>query len=53
MKFGKSMNLTVLAEGVETNQRELLESYNCDAIQGFLISKPVTADEIPNLIQSY
>jgi PAS domain S-box-containing protein len=54
VKFGKSMNLTVLAEGVETeDQRELLESYNCDAIQGFLISKPVTADEIPNLIQSY
>src|SRR5690606_19219927 len=46
--FGKSVNLTVLAEGVETNeQKELLEQYECDAIQGFLVSKPVTADNIP------
>ena len=51
--FGKSMNLTVLAEGVETNeQKELLEQYECDAIQGFLISKPVTADNIPQLLSS-
>lgn len=47
------MNLTVLAEGVETNeQKELLEQYECDAIQGFLISKPVTADNIPQLLSS-
>ncbi|MFC5557755.1 EAL domain-containing protein [Ureibacillus thermophilus] len=49
--FGKSMNLTVLAEGVETEeQKQLLEQYNCDAIQGYLISKPVTADKIPKLL---
>lgn len=49
--FGKSMNLTVLAEGVETEeQKQLLEQYNCDAIQGYLISKPVTADKISKLL---
>jgi EAL domain-containing protein (putative c-di-GMP-specific phosphodiesterase class I) len=51
--FGKSMNLTVLAEGVETEeQKQLLEQYDCDAIQGYLISKPVTADKIPQLLSS-
>lgn len=49
--FGKSMNLTVLAEGVETEeQKQLLEQYDCDAIQGYLISKPVTADKIPQIL---
>lgn len=49
--FGKSMNLTVLAEGVETEeQKQLLEQFECDAIQGFLISKPVTAEQIPELL---
>ncbi|MED3661140.1 EAL domain-containing protein [Ureibacillus sp. FSL K6-8385] len=51
--FGKSMNLTVIAEGVETEeQKQLLKQYGCDAIQGFFISKPVTAEKIPQLISS-
>ncbi|SOC11016.1 PAS domain S-box-containing protein [Ureibacillus xyleni] len=51
VQFGKSMNLTVLAEGVETiEQRELLEHYGCDAIQGFLISKPVSEIEVSNIV---
>lgn len=44
VKFGKSMNLTVLAEGVETEeQKDLLTTYGCDLIQGFYISKPTEA----------
>lgn len=51
VQFGKSMNLIVLAEGVETiEQRNLLEQYGCDAIQGFLISKPITELEVSNLV---
>lgn len=50
VKFGKSMNLTVLAEGVETEeQKELLESYGCDSIQGYYISRPVEPAEIEYL----
>ncbi|HWK21877.1 MAG TPA: EAL domain-containing protein [Ureibacillus sp.] len=50
IQFGKSMNLTVLAEGVETKeQRQLLQEYGCDAIQGYLISKPVSEDVISQL----
>jgi len=50
--FGNSMNLTVLAEGVETEeQKELLKSYGCDAIQGYLVSKAVSEDEISELVK--
>ena len=40
-----SLNLKVVAEGVETEQqlRQLL-SLNCDEMQGFLFSKPVPAE---------
>ncbi len=51
VQFGKSMNITVLAEGVETEeQRQLLKSFGCDIIQGFLISKPVNENEIIKLV---
>ena len=53
VKFGKSMNLTVLAEGVETEeQKDLLVRYGCDAIQGYYISKPTDLEEIERLCKS-
>lgn len=51
VQLGKSMNLTTIAEGVESEeQQQLLESYGCDAVQGYYISKPVTNNEIFNLL---
>lgn len=42
--LGKAMNLTILAEGVENNaQKDILETFGCDIIQGFLYSKPQPA----------
>ncbi|WP_342542228.1 EAL domain-containing protein [Paenisporosarcina sp. FSL H8-0542] len=50
IQFGKSMEIRVLAEGVETKeQQDLLTKLGCDAIQGFYISHPVSAGEIENL----
>ncbi len=45
--LGRSLDLRVIAEGVETvEQREQLRAYGCDEIQGYLIGRPVAADEI-------
>jgi diguanylate cyclase (GGDEF)-like protein len=42
-----SLKLNVVAEGVETiEQLRFLESFGCDVIQGYLVSRPLTADQI-------
>ena len=48
---GKSLNLGVVAEGIETEaQRDLLTSIGCDEMQGYLLSGPVPANELVNLL---
>lgn len=45
--LGRSLNLVVTAEGVETSEQlEFLEAQACTQIQGYLISKPVPASDI-------
>lgn len=44
--MSRQLGLTVIAEGVETQQQvEFLRSQDCDEIQGFLISRPIPAAE--------
>jgi diguanylate cyclase (GGDEF)-like protein len=44
--LGRALDLTIVAEGVETPEQEnFLRAHHCDQIQGYLISKPVPADE--------
>jgi diguanylate cyclase (GGDEF)-like protein len=51
--MGKALGLTIVAEGVETNeQQEFLSGHACDEIQGFLVSKPVPADRIAELMRT-
>ena len=53
VQLGKSMNLTVIAEGVETKeQKDLLSSFGCDAVQGYYISKPIVANDIPYTVRN-
>jgi EAL domain-containing protein (putative c-di-GMP-specific phosphodiesterase class I) len=41
-KLGRSLGLTVVAEGVETpEQLALVRDARCDAVQGFLVSRPL------------
>ncbi len=44
--MGNSLNLKIIAEGVETeHQMNFLRDNNCDQVQGFLISRPLPADK--------
>jgi len=48
---GKNLNLDIIAEGVETKEQlDFLKSQNCIQVQGYLFSKPITADEFEKLI---
>jgi diguanylate cyclase (GGDEF)-like protein/PAS domain S-box-containing protein len=48
-----SLNLNVIAEGVETEeQRQLLINKGCFHFQGYLFGKPVPIEQFENLLQS-
>jgi len=49
--LGHNLGLEVVAEGVETEQaRGRLEGLGCDVVQGFLLSRPVPAEQIAQLV---
>lgn len=53
ISLANSMNLNIIAEGVETEaQREFLYENGCDVYQGFLFSRPLPADDFNSLIRS-
>jgi len=49
--LGHSLNLKVVAEAVETiEQLEFLQSIQCDEIQGFLFSQPLSAEDATQIL---
>ncbi len=51
--LGHTMNLRVIAEGVETPaQLAFLRSNGCDEMQGYLFGKPMPAHEFEKLLES-
>jgi EAL domain-containing protein (putative c-di-GMP-specific phosphodiesterase class I) len=50
--LGRDLHFTVIAEGVETiGQRDFLIENDCHRFQGYLYSKPVTAQQLKQFVE--
>ncbi|MCK5664274.1 MAG: EAL domain-containing protein [Thiotrichaceae bacterium] len=51
VEMGHNLGHDIIAEGVETpEQFDILKQINCETVQGYLFSKPVSANEITRLL---
>ena len=52
--MGKTLSLTVVAEGVETvEQMNFLSDHSCDEMQGFYFSKPIAPEQFADLLREH
>jgi EAL domain-containing protein (putative c-di-GMP-specific phosphodiesterase class I) len=50
--MSKSLNLVVVAEGIETKEQvEILKTLGCDLGQGYLFSKPLEVKDVEKLFK--
>jgi diguanylate cyclase (GGDEF)-like protein/PAS domain S-box-containing protein len=50
--MGHALGLKVLAEGVETHEQvRVLREHGCDEVQGYLFSKPVSAEQLIGMLR--
>jgi EAL domain-containing protein (putative c-di-GMP-specific phosphodiesterase class I) len=54
IRIGHNLKISVISEGVETkSQLEQLQKLHCEYIQGYLISRPMPADQTFTWIRSH
>jgi diguanylate cyclase (GGDEF)-like protein/PAS domain S-box-containing protein len=54
VRVGQSLNMVVVAEGIETNeQRALLTELGCDAMQGYLYAPALPVKELERWLAAY
>ena len=54
VKLGHSLDLKVIAEGVETKDHEaFLQAESCDEVQGYRYAKPMPKDQLFKFIETY
>jgi len=54
VSLAKNLGFTITAEGIETlEQARILRGLACETLQGYYISKPVPAGEIPDLLERH
>jgi diguanylate cyclase (GGDEF)-like protein len=52
ISMGRSLNLRVVAEGVETQQElTFLQAHQCDEAQGYYFSRPIVAQQFAKLLE--
>lgn len=53
VSIGKSMDLTIVAEGIETKEQyDYLSGMNCNKAQGYLFSRPIPEREVIGRLQA-
>ena len=53
IEIGKSLNIEVIAEGVETTEQiRILRDLGCDILQGYALARPMPRGSIPDFILS-
>ncbi|SCB56523.1 PAS domain S-box-containing protein/diguanylate cyclase (GGDEF) domain-containing protein [Rhizobium aethiopicum] len=51
--IGRSLNILVIAEGVETADHiRILQELDCDTLQGYALARPMPAMQIPSFIRA-
>jgi len=52
--MGKTLSLTVVAEGVETQEQQaFLRDHSCDAMQGYHFSRPIPQEEFASFLRQH
>ncbi|WP_437350928.1 sensor domain-containing protein [Neorhizobium petrolearium] len=53
IEIGRSLNIRVIAEGVETaEQIRILRDLGCDVLQGYALARPMPRSSLPDFIRS-
>jgi diguanylate cyclase (GGDEF)-like protein len=51
--LGRTLNLRIVAEGVETEEQQaFLSQLGCDTLQGFLLGKPMAPDQFEKAVEA-
>jgi EAL domain-containing protein (putative c-di-GMP-specific phosphodiesterase class I) len=54
INMGRTLSLTVVAEGVETSEQDnFLREHACDEMQGFYFSKPAAPEQFADLLRQH
>jgi diguanylate cyclase (GGDEF)-like protein/PAS domain S-box-containing protein len=52
--MGRSLSLTIVAEGVETEEQQaFLRQHDCHQMQGYYFSRPIVAEEFADLLRKH
>jgi diguanylate cyclase (GGDEF)-like protein len=52
VSMGQALNMEIVAEGVETEEQlRILQELSCNEVQGYYVSRPVSAQDVPAMLK--